>query len=567
MSSPASFSPQSRTAEPPITPSSSSTKKFEIGDVVEVVGAKNYVGERGEIVSNEYTDAKNLLRQQVALQFMTGKPLDTPKKIGFQKAHLDLVYSSVAASEIQAEFERDVETVTADMKRLRIGDEVEFGGLVNRHDLNGRRGRIELPFALFRPRCGVRVVPVAANEKQEAVQVLPKNLRRITEREEEQGAEQEEIVAAVASRFAQRNAAFLSGCTQDYHARRLKMLQERHPAANLPRDAFDTSTPAAHNYMLGCCAGDGSDDPVIRRACDVKKNQADKFGDGDQSELTSVPGGPGADLEQYHSSGGTFNPYQRPSEYTPLMRAACWGNVREVETILAVMQDKTPEERKQILEYRQASLRMTPLLGCICGARSCDLRKGVIKRDHWGPSLNAAPTCESFKTGETDFAKCARRLCEAGARVDCKDILGKTALMHCCNAAATSCSLAVAEVLVEFGADLYPQCRLGYCLLFEACTFARPDCVRKMLELGVEPDKMWTEMRLGNFNKLPGLPPSRCKLKDVPVILQQSPAHKECLKLLKEGTKLRRTKGAAKSAVAAKRAVGSKAAAEKHEKK
>eukprot|EP00392_Amoebophrya_sp_AT5.2_P003705 g3710.t1 len=270
-------------------------------------------------------------------------------------------------------------------------------------------------------------------------------------------------------------------------------------------------------------------------------------GDGDQSALTILPGGPGADLEQYWSMGGNFNPYERPHEYTPLMRAACWGNVRELAAVLGSIDSDS--QRKTCLEFRQSSLRMTPLLGCVGGARLCDLKKGVISPAHWAPTA-APPTPESFKTGETDFAKCARLLCEAGARVDCKDILGKTPLMQCCNGMASTCSLAVAEVLVEFGADLYPLCRLGNCLLMEACNSARKDCIRKMLELGVDPDKMWTEMRMGGMN-LPGAPPSRFKLKDVPMIFQQSPAHKECLKLLKQGTKLKKAAAKSRSGTAA----------------
>eukprot|EP00392_Amoebophrya_sp_AT5.2_P003706 g3711.t1 len=267
----------SRTAEPPI--------KFEIGDVVEVVRAQSYVGERGEIVSDEYTDSNNLLRQRVSLRCLEGRLLDAPKTIGFQKLHLDLVYPSVRASEVQQEFEQNRQTAMADMQRLRVGDEVEFQGLRNREDLNGRRGKIQRPLSVFRPRCGVLLLheQTATNpsETNDVVQVLPKNLKRITEREEEDAQEAEEDDGAqdaeLGRRWAQWNAQTCDGWAQDYHTRRLETLIAVAAASssNVPKDAFDMRSPAAHNYVVGCCVSDGSDDPVIRRACDVRKNQED----------------------------------------------------------------------------------------------------------------------------------------------------------------------------------------------------------------------------------------------------------------------------------------------------
>ena len=92
-----------------------------------------------------------------------------------------------------------------------------------------------------------------------------------------------------------------------------------------------------HRDVVGD-ADDGSDDPVIRAACDVKLNKTDIYGDGDQSKLLIKPGTPGPDLEAYWSSGGNFDPFQKgragSGRYSPLLTAAAAGNATEVEAVL-----------------------------------------------------------------------------------------------------------------------------------------------------------------------------------------------------------------------------------------
>ncbi len=684
----ASFKPKSRTtgAPPPGAGNGSSArgaplvKKFELGDVVEIVRAQKYVGERGEIVSDGYKDASDVQRVKVELKYVSGVALDEPKEIAFQAAHLDLVYSSTKATEIQLEFEQDAKKVLSHKKRFCVGDEVAIVDLVKRADLNGRRGLIRKPISMFRPRYGVQVLPKArkedgenAEKEDEIVHVLPKNLKRIwtgcdsdststattsmqdatrcaicwqllkentkagkvlekftphgnqycldcvdafvasgltedkvcvitrdiadepefaviskvtAERRAKSCAlvvpgpaplkveEQPKLVGSNAApklfqefdsdraqaqhEYAKFQAATpeffhqarkkakegkitneeaLNVCKDDYHKRRLEMLQQRHAGfqaqgktayatAELPADAAVN----ANDYMKGCCAEDGSDDPVIQRACDVKKNQLDKFGDGDQSALTVVPGGPGADLEQYWSTGGTFNPFQRPMEYSALLRAASWGSVREVQAILESIKDEPREVRVQYLEFRESSLRMTPLLGLVTGSRSCDLTRGVV--------------CPAFlwpnppKKRDVDHVKCAKLLLEAGANPDCKDILGKTPLMQCCNSMATTTSLAVAEVLVEYNADLAPLCRLGNCLLMEAVNTGRTDCVKKMLDLGVDPN-LTLEVRMGGMMPRGMQMPN--KLMDFPF---RTAGARECQALLRQAAAKGRNGGA-----------------------
>ncbi|CAD7946574.1 unnamed protein product [Amoebophrya sp. A25] len=207
-------------------------------------------------------------------------------------------------------------------------------------------------------------------------------------------------------------------------------------------------------------------------------------------------------------------------DYSPLMHAASSGNDREVEAILNSIKDAPEEERMQYLELRQSSLRMTPLRGLVTGARFCEVNRGVVA----GPNIWPNPP----KKHQVDHEKCARLLLEAGANPNCKDVMGKTPLMQCCNAFATSASFAVAEELVEFNADLSLKCRLGSCLLLPACLQGRKDCVQKMLELGADPN-MVNEIRLGAMMP-PGVPKEQ-RLVDFPF---PNPSAKACTALLLE---------------------------------
>ena len=163
-------------------------------------------------------------------------------------------------------------------------------------------------------------------------------------------------------------------------------------------------------------ADDGSDDPVVQKACNIKLNKLDAFGDGDQSRLSIRPGTPGPDLEAYWSTGGNFSPLgQNAGIYSALLRAAAWGNRQEVAAILeefrkTVPADQMEEKLKQLLERRESSMRASPLYACIIGARHMNERdpRCLFAWLHRPPKE------------EIDHYGCAELLLDAGANPNAK---------------------------------------------------------------------------------------------------------------------------------------------------
>ena len=106
------------------------------------------------------------------------------------------------------------------------------------------------------------------------------------------------------------------------------------------RRAKATETPVPFHERFR--EADGSNDPVIRRACDVEMNRNDPRGDGDQSPLSGFPGSPGSDLEMLWGCGGNFNPFERPDRYSTFLKNCAWGDAREVEATLALAHAACP---------------------------------------------------------------------------------------------------------------------------------------------------------------------------------------------------------------------------------
>ncbi len=236
---------------------------------------------------------------------------------------------------------------------------------------------------------------------------------------------------------------------------------------------------------------DGILEPAIQCACDVQKNLTDPYGDGDQSELTCEPGGPGDMLQAYWSTSGNYNPFERSAEYSGIHRAAAHGNLKELEALLDLSLPKlTPEEerivwgkaksdeggknceeakstkasgrenmtaelqekmktRRMLLELRESNMRATPLQGTIAGAR---LVCSPLALTCW-------PEC--LRTHDVDHVGCARLLLEARANADSRDVMGNTCLMLATNDMATSETMRVAHLLIEKGeADIHAVNRM-----------------------------------------------------------------------------------------------------------
>ena len=78
-----------------------------------------------------------------------------------------------------------------------------------------------------------------------------------------------------------------------------------------------------------------------------------------------MPTDKGQSLRNLWSSGADFNPYVWGS---PFMRACFLGELATVRASIAST-GSDPDKRRRLLELRESQLRMSPLLGCIAGAR------------------------------------------------------------------------------------------------------------------------------------------------------------------------------------------------------
>ncbi|KAG2491432.1 hypothetical protein HYH03_010218 [Edaphochlamys debaryana] len=81
--------------------------------------------------------------------------------------------------------------------------------------------------------------------------------------------------------------------------------------------------------------------------------------------------------------------------------------------------------------------------------------------------------------------KVLKRLLEAGARPDCRDAIGYTALHHCIMHAP---ALDLAQMLIDAGADVNAQDRFGTHALLMAVMTNQADAVRFLLDRGANPE-------------------------------------------------------------------------------
>jgi hypothetical protein len=111
---------------------------------------------------------------------------------------------------------------------------------------------------------------------------------------------------------------------------------------------------------------------VISQTCDIEKNADDPCGDGDQSplkdstDLRNYASTPVQQLRNLWSEGGDFNPYN--NQTSPLMKACFLGQKSVVQSIIAATIN-TPTDTINFVNRRESVLRMSPLLGVICGSR------------------------------------------------------------------------------------------------------------------------------------------------------------------------------------------------------
>ena len=234
---------------------------------------------------------------------------------------------------------------------------------------------------------------------------------------------------------------------------------------------------------------DGSNDPVIRRACEVEMNRNDPRGDGDQSPLSGFPGSPGADLEMLWGCGGNFNPFERPDRYSVFLKCCAWGDAREVEAMLALATDA--EAREKLLETRESNLRFNALRACITGARNKPGTFSPADARCGGWPLDGAARSR-LEREPPNHPRVAELLLAAGARLDARDVIGNTHLHGAAGSHATETSLAIAAQILDRAGDnatalLGLMNRLGNTVLSASVTHGRADVVAFLLSRGADP--------------------------------------------------------------------------------
>ena len=179
-------------------------------------------------------------------------------------------------------------------------------------------------------------------------------------------------------------------------------------------------------------------DEIIAAVCDVSKNSADPFGDGDQSLLRAVaqtqtmPGGNTPEATALHLLWCNLGDFMKDDDFNVrgIALAAYWGDVAYIKWAVAWARAGCPAGElpshlgtatfnalygdvqrvgslEELLEGRHCNLRLAPLHCAVLGAKR---RK---------PQAGISP----------DWVTSAALLVEAGARVASRDILGNTPIM------------------------------------------------------------------------------------------------------------------------------------------
>ena len=243
----------------------------------------------------------------------------------------------------------------------------------------------------------------------------------------------------------------------------------------------------------------------IAKSTDTSLNNADPFGDGDQSAVAAMYGNKGQELKNIWCQGGNFNP--RNTELGHFTRSCYLGNVKIVRKLLSMVRGLTPEQRRvpafmgcvfgsnpppgveievkedggvdwtyALCNWRESTLRVSPLHAAVMGARS-------LTMPQWKQGM-----FDEMLDGEApDHVEVARILLEAGSAVGCRDIAGATCVHHATTNFANEHTLAILPLLVAAGANVNAQDRFGRLALFEPCMGRKRPVVKALLDLGCDP--------------------------------------------------------------------------------
>ena len=233
---------------------------------------------------------------------------------------------------------------------------------------------------------------------------------------------------------------------------------------------------------------------VITATCDVAKNSADPFGDGDQSfiRLVDVRRMPpvtdptaqslmnlwcdaGDFMEAFSASYNHRGSTTRPC-MSNFMLSCVLGDVEAVRAAMDGARARGGDAMFELLERRELNLRIPPLHAVIIGANN---RASTVAGQQQQPPWHRRP----------DHVQVARLLLDAGARADAKDIAGYT-LFHRCTCGpkqAWDTLLEIGHMLIGSRADPNAYNRFGNAPLEEVSMKGSVEPALLLLEAGANP--------------------------------------------------------------------------------
>lgn len=161
-------------------------------------------------------------------------------------------------------------------------------------------------------------------------------------------------------------------------------------------------------------------------------NSRELYGDGDQSLVTD--GGERARqiLRKLFMQGGDLGPHLINQGFSPFAIACGLGNPRTVENFIKGTKEGS-KERTQLLERRETGLRLSPLL----------LTIALSKGKPYVCSITGA------READMNHVSVIKILLRNGARPDCKELAGKSAVHYGAGSHATSDTLKMTDYIVD----------------------------------------------------------------------------------------------------------------------
>lgn len=195
--------------------------------------------------------------------------------------------------------------------------------------------------------------------------------------------------------------------------------------------------------------------------------QSDPYGDGDQSLLENPSQHP---LRSAWSTGLDFQiTVLSEKEAWSMHRSAFELDVEEVLDLIKEARQKVDngdsEAMTKLLERRISLLRLTPL------HYACQVARNLP---------------HETQTISDSVYTVVQALCEAGARVNARDIAGYTPLSSAAGFHTTSASLRLVPLLISHGADPNIRTRFGESMLVPPIMSGNTDAFRELLRAGAD---------------------------------------------------------------------------------